>query len=633
MSSITASMQTALSGLAAAQQALAVTSNNVSNVNTEGYTRKLPQQNTLVIEGRGVGVQSQDVTRVVDEYLTGERRRFEGELGRSSAISDVMDQAQSRIFGPPGEADRGISAKLSILSSALEAASNSPENNSLRGQSINAIEDMVSQIEDDATTVQRMRRETDQQIKSTVDAINSDIAALADLNTQFSRAIPTAELLDERDQLLQSLSEKIDISTFTQDNNKIAVYTAGGQSLLEYSANLLVYRPAASVTHNSSFQPIEIYNARDLDPDTGLPLAGRTGQAIVSGGVRATLSAELTADAIPDADQVISSDITRGKLAGLIEARDSYLPELADQIGEIATLLQFNLNAAHNDAVPYPLPQTLTGTRDDFTDFDTAVGAGGTTGEAFLAVLDTDGTVVADITIDVGAAANSAGLIAQLNADLAGFGIAALNADGELEIDLGTNGAGEPYGMALSEGDSSIAFTDANGRDLDYGFSHYFGLNDIVTSTGPNADQIEVRQDIAGDNSLLSRVVLDHSTGVAVVGGAGDTRGMQKLAESIEGEFTTIDRGTMIGREGVSLSGYIGDVIGHHAGMSSQAERTAASDQSLVDELANRQGAVSGVNLDEELSNLVIYQQAYTVAARVISITNELLDELINLGR
>ena len=53
----------------------------------------------------------------------------------------------------------------------------------------------------------------------------------------------------------------------------------------------------------------------------------------------------------------------------------------------------------------------------------------------------------------------------------------------------------------------------------------------------------------------------------------------------------------------------------------------------LSEELANRQGAVGGVNLDEELSNLVIYQQAYTVAARVITITNELFGELINIGR
>ena len=631
--SITSSMQTALSGLSAAQRSLAVTANNVSNVGTEGYSRKIAQQGTRVIEGVGTGVQTSDATRIVDTFLNGELRRFEGELGRSSTIADLMDQVQSRIFAPPGEADRGMAARMANLASALESVSNSPESASLRDQAINAVQDMIAQIEDDSNTIQRMRRETDQQIKSTVDAINDDIAALADLNSQFARQIPTAENLDKRDALLRSLSEKIDISTFTQDDNTIAVYTASGQALLEYDANVLIYRPAASVTHNSSFQPLELYFAREIDADTGLPVAGARPSEIVSGGVRSTLTAELTSDAIPDADQEITTTLRRGEISGLLEIRDRYLPELADQIGELATMLRFNLNAAHNDAVPHPMPQNLTGSNDDFASFDAAAGGGTATGEAYLAVVDTDGTVVADITIDIGGAANAAALIAQLNTDLAGFGTAAVNADGQLDISLGTNGAGEPYGMALSEGDSAIQFTDAAGRDWNYGFSHYFGMNDIVASTGSNPNQIALRQDIVGDNSLLSRVVLDHSTGAAVVGGAGDTRGMQKLAEAVETGFTTVDRGGLIGRAGVNLNAYVSDIVGHHAGQTAQAERASESHQSLVDDLANRQGSISGVNLDEELANLVVYQQAYTVAARVITITNELFGELVNIGR
>ena len=296
-------------------------------------------------------------------------------------------------------------------------------------------------------------------------------------------------------------------------------------------------------------------------------------------------------------------------------------------------MLRFTLNAAHNDAVPFPLPNTLTGGNTDLSGFDAAAGAGTATGEAYLAVVDTDGTVVADIALDMSLAANSGALAGNLNAALGAFGTATINADGALEVDLGTNLAGDDYGLALSEGDSSIRFNDATGRSWDYGFSHFFGLNDLVVRNGSDPTALAVRDDLKADSSGLSRVVLDRSTGAAVVGGAGDTRGQQRLAAAIEQGFRTIDRGGLAGRDDATLEGYVGDLVGHHAGKAAQSQRAAASDQALVDELSLRQGEVSGVNLDEELSKLIIYQQAYTVAARVITVTNELFGELVNIAR
>ena len=66
-----------------------------------------------------------------------------------------------------------------------------------------------------------------------------------------------------------------------------------------------------------------------------------------------------------------------------------------------------------------------------------------------------------------------------------------------------------------------------------------------------------------------------------------------------------------------------------------EAERMSgleANDRALADDLAIRRAEVSGVNLDEELSRLVLYQQAYSVSARLISITNELFDDLLAIA-
>ena len=68
------------------------------------------------------------------------------------------------------------------------------------------------------------------------------------------------------------------------------------------------------------------------------------------------------------------------------------------------------------------------------------------------------------------------------------------------------------------------------------------------------------------------------------------------------------------------------------AGAAARAEAAAANDRALADDLAARRAATSGVNLDEELSRLVLYQEAYSVSARLISITNQLFDELLAIA-
>ena len=64
-----------------------------------------------------------------------------------------------------------------------------------------------------------------------------------------------------------------------------------------------------------------------------------------------------------------------------------------------------------------------------------------------------------------------------------------------------------------------------------------------------------------------------------------------------------------------------------------RAKNAEASERALVENLAFRQGSVSGVSLDEELSKLVLYQQAYTVSARLVSVTHDLFDELFAMTR
>jgi flagellar hook-associated protein 1 FlgK len=251
--------------------------------------------------------------------------------------------------------------------------------------------------------------------------------------------------------------------------------------------------------------------------------------------VRAVLTPELQADGVADASQTVSSPLTGGALQGLLQMRDRVLPELADQLGELAGIVRYTLNAAHNDAVPSPPPARLVGTRTDFADW----GAGTSGGQAYLAVVDraTGATVAVDA-----AAPSPAAVAAQIDAGLGGLGSAVLNADGALEIALGN----PAYGLTLSEGDSQITVGDVAGHERAYGLAHYFGLNDLIVASGSNPTALAVRSDIAGDSAKLSAIALAVETGPplsARAGGAGDNRPAKALAAALQQSVSTISRG------------------------------------------------------------------------------------------
>jgi flagellar hook-associated protein 1 FlgK len=622
--SLTATLANALSGLTVAQRALSVTANNVANANTEGYVRKVLSQEAVFIGSRGAGVQASEITRITDEFLAAEVRRQASVVGRSEILGRYQDLLQDA-FGAPGEG-RDLAAMVSELGAAAEAFANQPESATLALQVIQAANGLGGTIGQLAEHVQVLRAQADEDIGHTVAEINAELQAIDELNGEIERLAHLGqvgpELLDRRDALIGSLAEKIDIRTFIQEDNRIALYTAGGETLLDALPRVVAYNPAATVTHATTFGRIAIFREDQIDPATGQPIDPTAGIQLVSSGVRASLTPELQNDATPDTSQLVTSRLRGGRLQGLLEARDLLLPELDDQIQELADNLRFVLNAAHNDGSPWPPPAQLTGTRTDLSGF-----AGATrSGLATMAVVDrTDGSTLAAFQIDVAAAADPAALAAQINAGLGGLGTAAIGPNG-LEINL----SDPDQGLALAEGDSRITITDAAGRDRDYGFAHYFGLNDLFVLSGNRPSTLAVRPDIASDPARLSSARLDVQTGplLATLGGRGDNRGAQALADALAAQHDFLARGGLPARP-VTLAAYAGDLVAQTAMRAQHATDAAQRDRALADALEFRAAAVSGVNLDEELARMVQLQQAYSVAARIISVTDELFDELL----
>jgi flagellar hook-associated protein 1 FlgK len=610
-------LNNALSGLAAAQRGLSVTANNAANVNTEGYSRKAHQQTSMVLGGAGSGVRILDGARITDPFLRESLRARGSDLARSTALDEIYKRLDSSVFG---DAQNSLTSSLDRLRAAIEAAANSPEKLPLKGAVVDAAADLANDVNKGLELIQGLRHQMDEQIAAEVDGINRDLEALAALNEQFARKGETPELADERDRVLDRLGSRLEIKVTLRDDGRAAVYAGGGQTLLDHTPRHVQYDPAAAATRTTVFGAIEIFTQGQLDPATGEPALGEVGKTLVSGGVRAELTPEL-ASASP-----IRSTIDSGRIQGLIEARDSLLPELDDQVVEFSRLLRHALDAAHNAANALPPPQSVTGSRTDHSGSVAAANSG----TAYLSLVDASGSVVRTIAIDV-TAATPAAMAAQIAADLGADGTASVGADGRLTIT-----ATDPtIGLAFAEGDSQIIVGDTAGHSFTYGFAHYFGLNDLFAPIAGDIGRIEVRDAIAAAPSMLASAMLDVEPGApptAVLGGEGDNRGLQGLADAFEARLGSVARGDLPARD-TDVAGYLRDLVGVTAIKAVRNEASLSADQAIVDHLTEQNSAVSGVNLDEEMAKLVLYQQAYTVSARIIQMTDRLFDELLAIRR
>ncbi len=629
MVGITDSLRVTVSGLQLAQRALANTSNNISNVHTEGFTRKTIEQEARVVGGNGAGVRQTGLSREVDSFLEQQLRTQVARLGRSETIQAYLDDVQGLVFGDPGDGANGLTRLVDDLATELGALAARPEDAAARTAVVWSARDLFNELGRAAETVQALRRDADQRIGKLVAEANAAVQTIHELNLDLKRSGNSPDLLDQRDQLVLELGRMLDISTYTHDDGTLAIFTESGEALLEYQPRVLAYTPTGTVGRDTTFGALAIFAEREVDPATLQPLDWSKGKALVGSGVRAELTPEL---ALNPSHEAIEPTNNGGELGGLLAVRDRQLPELDDQLTEFGRLLRHALNAAHNDANALPLGNTLASSR---TEAEMDAGLVSFAGSAFLQVTDAGGAATV-YEIDVGAASSADDLRAQIAAFDPLNLTATFDADGRLQISVP---AGWTIAVANQTADGSeprgaIVQQDAAGHSWTYSFAHYLGLNDFVV--GEELGELDVRSDIVADPMRLATALLDvrdnAGTFEGSLGGVGDNRGFLTLSAALDAPFTTVGRGGLPSAE-VSARAYLGDLIGVQALAADTAEQTATGDRVLAEELGFQKAGISGVNLDEEMAHLVALQQAYAASAQLLTAAEEMLDALMSAKR
>lgn len=441
-------MKTANTGLLAAQAGLRTVSDNVANANTPGYVRKIVNQSSLVSNGQGAGVNIDGIQRVVDRYLEGASLVAGSTASRSGVLAEMLDRAQG-LFGDPSDTD-GYFSKLNDAFTQFAALANDPSSALQRGQSLVATQTFFDDTARVATSLAQIQQEADTRINSATARANDLLGQIAKLNGDIRKAhigkTDSSGSENIQAQLLSELSGLINISVVQGADGGAVVRAPDGQLLADKEAGTINYNQQTTAAGYLSITPAQ-------------------------GGGR-----------------TFDASFSSGEIVGLIEGRNKEIPDALAQLLEFTSNAAEQLNAAHNANSAVPAPTTLTGKN---TGLDISTAIGGFSGDTTIALIDSAGVIqnrVAinfdspqSISVNGGAAVPYSptaptNFLTVLNAALT-----PLNASATF-----TNGT-----MTLSTTSGGIAIVDdatTPSRKAGQGFSQFFGLNDLIRSTGLNPD-------------------------------------------------------------------------------------------------------------------------------------------------
>ncbi|MEZ5936981.1 MAG: flagellar hook-associated protein FlgK [Hyphomonadaceae bacterium] len=452
--SIASIMSTGLSALAANQQALKITSGNVANVNTEGYSRLEVQMKSRSSTNGMAGVEI-DVRRVANSFLIAAEMRSASDVAAAGALADFMDRAQS-LLGDPSESG-SVFSTLDTVFSSFGALSVDPSSELRRSTSISELETMLSQISSTQSEIMALRNEANTRAQSLMEEANSLMSGIARLNTSIQRAkvggtsAPDAET--EQQRMLDRLSEILDIRVQERSLGGVEVRTEDGLLLVDLEAGRLSFD---STSQGEAYPGVVLV--------------------------------------MPHASNEIAIDthVSAGELKGVLRARDRDLVDLSLSFAEFGAGVVEALNEAHNAGSPVPASQTLTGRNTGLLSSDGL----NFTGVANLAIVDADGVVQHNYTIDFdnGVITDDTGAVNEAIANDGVLGyptigtmVTALQTavGGNATVDF-TNGVMTISGATAAD---RIVVADAaspNAADrAGRGFSNTFGLNDLITKAAP----------------------------------------------------------------------------------------------------------------------------------------------------
>ena len=613
MKSTFGGLNTITRGLYAQQAALDTVGHNVANANTDGYSRQSVNLSTTRPENvygangenqAGTGVNVQSITRARDTFMDRQMWKENSSLGYGQIVQDTLGRVEG-VFHEPSET--GVQTTLNRFWNSWQTLATNASDDGMRTAVRQRGVELTDAIAHATQQLTDMVADTNSVVDIKVNNLNQMSAEIYSLNRQIV-TIETGgldhanDLRDRRDTLVDQMSKIINVNVSEDKYGNFNIQSAN-----------------VPLVDGAGFQKLATISAND--PDYGYEIHN----VVVEGG-----------------NQPLN--FKNGELYGLLQVRDSVsnvdsADGIKGYIKKLDTISQFLLqdfndvhknglgkdnSTGHNffgnegtdynpkpPAAPFTLPPNTMGWIDQLK--VNPVLFNPSNGLDMIAAK----TAVNNLTIQQSNSAGGTGKIASSYA-----GITTLN----YKVKIGSTPippAVRPAGELSAAGDvNAISVSINNGINWKTAI-------EAVPSTIPKTFVLPMpigtptTQAVTIQIASDSHNAIDDSYTFSVNQGNAAGNNAVKLANSMK-----IDTSPTLG--GSSLDTYYSSVIGTLGVQTQSAQRLTDNQKTLVGQIDNWRQSVSGVNVDEEMTNMIRFQKGYAAAARVITTMDEMLDKLIN---
>lgn len=639
------------SALNAAQVGISTTGHNIANASTAGYSRQVVVQSAAQAQNFGYGFvgQGTEVTTVNRVYNQLLARQVVNAQSASTASATYYDK-MSTIDNTLSSSASGIPSAMSDFFNSVKDLTTNPSDAPTRSALLSNAQTLVNRFQSISASLNDTRTQINNQLTSSVQLVNSYATQLAKLNDTISKAIAADghlpnDLMDQRDQIVNELSKQIKTTVIPQDNGSYNVFIGNGLPLV-----------VGTDTFSMSATPSPT-DASRLE----IAYKGKTKDTV------------LGVDSLPG-----------GEIGGLVQFRAESLDKVQNQIGQVAVAMAGAFNLQHQQG----LDKNGVQGGNLFTIPPPAVNpSSNNTGSAKLqaAFVDTSKVTSSDYRVQYDGTNytitrltdNTKTTVASLPQTIDGLAISTAS---------GTIAAGDDFLIkpTLNAATSlNLAITDVN--KLAVG-APVVGASTVTTNTGSGSISAVTVPSNYASSPLPSAFTLTYNSGspntltgfpatlpVTVTDSSGT------VTNFAAGSPVTYTNGATIAVGGVSFkisntpnngdqfkitpstsnasgdnrnglllanlqnqsivqnnttfASSVGQLINFVGNKTSELKVTSESEKSVLDQSTASMQSESGVNLDEEATNLLRYQQAYQAAGKMMQIASQLFSVLLSLGQ
>lgn len=588
------------SGLNVSQSTINTTSHNISNSNTVGFSRQrakivttTPLSTGITGTGQmGTGAKVAAIERVRDTFIDYQVRTSGSKLGNVNIKNDILAQVED-IFNEPSET--GISSMIGKFFDSWQEVAKQPNSSNTRTVLAQNTLALTNALNSTYTKLEDLESNCQKQIKQNVLDVNTLLDKIDKINQEIKAVTAAGEtpndLMDTRDNYLDQLSSIMGIATENKAYNAINVKATDSGNMVNstllssdklLSARLSYISSIDVDPNNSDVKVITYYKLGDSTTDaqtqqvrvSGLSdedveglLASRVLWADESGQLTKADGYPVKDGALISANELMLFKGTTGEISGNVQAQSS-IREYKDHLNSLAKSFAFAINAVHSG-------------------LSSTTNYGGTPEYDALPFFVNSDVVRYD---SLGNVSN----ISQL-----------LDSEKEItakNITINKEILNDVMKIKTKTHDCNFATSRDNNIDAE--------------GDGARASAIASLR-----NSLLR------------VQDFGDTiNSREDLFKSSKGGATLSNFGMTISSNttGMTFDSFYQDTIDKLGVDASAAKSEVATQMNILNNLENRRDSISGVSLDEEMTNLIQYQHAYSANAKVIATVGELLDVIIN---